>query len=214
LHRAQIRAPAPFNCDRREPLSQPSCGVLMEVEKDHLSPDLVAAYLDRGLEQGERQRVEMHLADCSACRSEIVAVARLVRIDSRKQRMGWLVAGAAAAAALLLFVEPRIGSPLRDATHRDPAVVQNQPRLIAPRGAVDHSTSFVWSSMPGADRYRIVVYDPDGSSRYRQETGDTVLTVPDTVLIPRADPYYWKVEARTGWDRWLSSERADFTITR
>lgn len=180
--------------------------------EDHLSPDLVAAYLDRALDQGERERVEMHLADCQACRAETVAVSRLLRVNPRSQRAGWLVA--AAAAALLLFVGPRIGSLPPDATHRDPATVQNEPKLVAPRGVVDHSTSFVWSSVAGADRYRLVVYDPDGSSRYRQETGDTVLTAPESVLTPREEPYFWKVEARTGWDRWLSSERSDFTVTR
>ena len=186
----------------------------MEGERDHLSPDQVAAYLDRGLAQGEGERIKSHLADCASCRAEVIAVSRLLRGPSSGRRMGWWLAGAgaAAAAAALLLVSPRIALSPPNVTHRGPVGAQNEPRLIAPRGAVEHSTPFIWSSVPGADRYRIVVYDPDGSPRYRQETTDTVLAVPDTLVVPRTEPYYWKVEARTGWDRWLSSDRTDFTV--
>ena len=103
----------------------------------HVESGEVAAYLDRALSAAERARVEAHLVDCEACRSEVIEVARLMRARPYWQR--WYVpAAVAAAAVLLLIVWP--GSIDRRSElprHRAPAVTLTvAPVPIAPKGSV------------------------------------------------------------------------------
>jgi hypothetical protein len=36
--------------------------------------------------------------------------------------------------------------------------------------------------------------------------------VPDSVTLLPGQAYYWKVEADTGWDRWVSSRLVEFSV--
>ena len=45
------------------------------------------------------------------------------------------------------------------------------------------------------------------------ETRDTLITPPDGTEFERDARYIWTVAARVGFDRWLSSELVDFTIS-
>jgi anti-sigma factor RsiW len=49
-----------------------------EVADGHLTAEEAAAYVDGTLASPDRARVELHLARCSECRSEVVEVTRLV----------------------------------------------------------------------------------------------------------------------------------------
>lgn len=78
----------------------------------HLEAHVVAAYLDRRLPGAETATVEAHLANCAACRSEVVALGELVRPRQLHRRLQYTGLAIAAAAALLLFVSPeRLGVP-------------------------------------------------------------------------------------------------------
>lgn len=78
----------------------------------HLEAHLVAAYLDRTLPGAEAATVEAHLANCAACRSEVVALGELVRPRQSRRWLQYTGVAVAAAAALLLFVSPgRLGLP-------------------------------------------------------------------------------------------------------
>ena len=69
-----------------------------------------------------------------------------------------------------------------------------------------------WSPVVGADRYRVTVFDVTGGVVYASESSDTVVAFPDSVALVPGASYLWKVEARTGFDRWSPSELAEFKI--
>jgi hypothetical protein len=91
-------------------------------------------------------------------------------------------------------------------------VVATVPAPIAPIGPVGEVGQLVWSRVAGADRYRLTLYDEVGSVLWRETTTDSLLTLPDSVLIETGRAYLWKVEARVGWDVWESSELTEFRL--
>ena len=180
----------------------------------HLDSGEVAAYLDRALPAADRAQVEDHLAACAACRGEVVAVARLLRARP-DQRRWYLPAGVAAAAAVLLLVVPwqRLREPTETPALREPAVTTTVPPVsIAPIGAVAKLPALTWSSVPHADRYHVTVLDGKGAIIWETETADTAAAVSPTVALVAGVPYYWKIAARTGWGRWVSSDLTTFTL--
>jgi hypothetical protein len=44
------------------------------------------------------------------------------------------------------------------------------------------------------------------------EARDTVLPLPPPLARPEAGDCLWVVDARTGWDRWVSSELHELTV--
>ena len=179
----------------------------------HLSPADVAAYVDGVLPPSERSRVEGHLADCDACRSELVAVARLLRPQRRRQ---WYVPiGIAAAAALLLFVWPRAAqkAPMSPPNYREPVVTTTvAPLIVAPRGATTAPRRLVWTSVPHADRYRMTLFDATGAVLWESQTSDTTAAIPATIALRPGASYFWQVAAQTGWNRWVTSDLIDFSL--
>ena len=179
----------------------------------HPEASELAAYLDGALADADRGRVEAHLAACAECRFELAAVAQLVRTAPRPRRVG-LPWGLAAAAVLAVLLVPALDLPTRlgPALHREPAVTTTAPPVaIAPRGEVDSARALVWSAVPRATRYRVVLLDDGGTVVWRAETPDTAVVIPDSVRLRGGAPYFWKVEAETGFDRWVASDLVDFT---
>jgi anti-sigma factor RsiW len=78
----------------------------------HLDAGTVAAYLDDRLAPAQTSAVEAHLADCAACRAEIVQLDSIVR-PRRTRRRAYLAGVALAAAAALLLFVVRSGDGLR-----------------------------------------------------------------------------------------------------
>ena len=188
----------------------------MEPESDassHLSPGDVAAYVDGVLPPPERSRVEAHLADCDACRTELVAVARLPR--ARRRRHWYVPLGLAAAAALLVFVWPRSAEkvPMSPPNYREPVVTTTvAPLIIAPRGATTAPRRLVWTSVPHADRYRMTLFDATGAVLWESQTSDTTATIPAMIGLRPGASYLWQVAAQTGWNRWVASDLIDFSL--
>ncbi len=58
----------------------------------------------------------------------------------------------------------------------------------------------------------MTVFDATGGVVYATELADTVVAFPDSVALIPGDSYLWKVDARTGFDRWAASELAEFSI--
>lgn len=71
---------------------------------------------------------------------------------------------------------------------------------------------FRWSLVAGADRYRVTVFDAGGRVMYATEVADTSVPFPDSVALVPGASYLWKVDARTGFDRWTGSELAEFRV--
>jgi hypothetical protein len=64
----------------------------------------------------------------------------------------------------------------------------------------------------GADRYRLTLFDSDGEVLWKSTTPDTVLDLPESVVLIPGSRYLWRLEARVGWDMWEASELIDFEI--
>jgi hypothetical protein len=181
----------------------------------HLRPDEVAAYADEGLPADVRAQLQAHMATCAECRAEVadvITIAGPVRQIQRANRPVW-IAAAAAAAVVLLLVWPRGGNELREPQHREaPVTATVAPRAVAPIGTVDSAPVLVWSSVPYADNYRVRLFDREGSVIWERETADTVSSPPGALRLRAGASYYWRVEARTGFDRVVSSELIEFTL--
>jgi anti-sigma factor RsiW len=180
----------------------------------HLESGEVAAYLDGALPRSGRSRIEAHVAVCEECRRELIEVGRLLR--TRPHRHRWYLpvgVAAAAAAVVLLAVWPRPAGRPAEPGYREPAVTSTvAPVVVAPRGVTAAVPRLVWTAVPHADRYRLAVFDDTGRVVWETETGDTSVPRPDSIPLQQGARYFWKVEARTGWQRWVGSELVGFSL--
>jgi hypothetical protein len=188
----------------------------------------VAALVENRLDATERQVAVGHLSRCSECRRRVGAVSRAVEDDAIAREIRavesipvgsarrWLrAAGGLAAAAVALFVIRTVDhSRRRDVQREEPVTLISAPRPVQPTGIVDHVESLSWRSVPRAYQYRVTLFSEDGTTVWETGTGDTVVTIPATVHLNVEAPYYWKVEARSDWDRWAASELVEIRIRR
>ena len=163
----------------------------------HLEADLVAAYVDGRAGSTDAAKVEAHLAECAACRREVIEVRRL--LSRRTPRWGWSAAVVLAAAAVLLLVvgrpggpHPPVGSSTRSGRTEFPA-----PAILAP---VDGATlpgsaaRFVWHSVSGSAAYRLTLTDERGDVVWTTESSDTSVASPPSLRWSGGRTYYWSVD--------------------
>ncbi len=180
----------------------------------------LAALAEGALDAAARVAVLPHLASCPRCRGVVASVARalgdpavateLAAIGRRRRRY-WIALPAAAAVLLLALGVPR-WLEQRPVHRAPPGASQSLPRPLSPIGTVAAAGTFRWTSIAGADRYRVILFDAAGRVVYETQLTDTVATLPDSVTLAAGPPYLWKVEARAGWDRWSGSELVRFSI--
>lgn len=177
----------------------------------------LAGFVDRSLDAVARVKVEAHLVTCAACRRELFEVeeiSRGVRTRSRSPLVPVASLLAAAAALLLVLSPSRRPTPVSE-QHREPAVTTTvAPRAVAPLGGVARLDSIRWSSVPGADRYSVSVFDANGTVLWQSVAADTVISVPPDMRLAPGDRFFWSVRARVGWDRWVESTLSEFTVLR
>jgi len=184
--------------------------------ESHSTDEEIAAYLGQELTGETLKRVELHLAQCAACRQEVVDAAEILQ-PSRRLHWRPLAPVAAAAAVILLFMAwPQSEGPLTNQVpHRDsPAAGEVAPVLVAPIGPTPEVAALVWTRVAGADQYRMTLYDAEGSVVWREMTVDSTVAVPDSISFQSGLSYLWKVEARVGWDLWESSALLEFRVER
>lgn len=179
----------------------------------HLEVEQVAGYLEGRLEPSERARVEAHLADCVECTSEIVDVRRLAGPATSKIRL-WSVISAAAAAGVLLAVWTGYGGLSRGrAEFRElPTPSAGAPTPLAPSGTDTVPVTFRWSPVAGADRYRVSLFDVEGSVVWEGEVASSTAALPDSIRLTPLTPYLWQVKARTGAGRWSAAPLTEFRL--
>ena len=207
-----LRGPASF--DRQ--IETPEC-------LDELT---FADFVDGRLAAESRAAAVAHLLACARCRSVVSAAGRLLadasvatempgaaRFPAARPRRRWpLPLGVAAAAALVLLFWPR-GTDDRAPALREPTLTTTvAPLPITPRDAVIQVDRLVWSSVPRAERYRLRLYDAEGTVVWRVETADTAVTLPDSIALSPGITYFWRVEAETEWQRWASSDLVEFRL--
>lgn len=191
---------------------------------DCLDEETLAAAVDGTLDPVRRGAVTAHLSTCARCRSAVAAVSRIMAddavaaeaaaVDGQRPIRRWhLPLGLAAAAALvLLLVWPR---PVEHggSVHRDPTITAGSaPIPLSPVGTVADGRRLQWRAVTGADRYRLTLFDAQGGVLYETQLADTAVTLPDSVAVIPGQSHLWKVEARTGWDRWAASALVEFRV--
>ncbi len=192
-----------------------------------LADDVVAGLAEGSLEASARAAALLHLVGCLHCRRAVASVARATgdgavareaaRVDGprRHNRWYWLSASAVAAAAVLVLMvkQERVVDPLQSGSHRAPTIASGSaPTTISPAGLVATAAELRWGAVAGADRYRVTLYDASGRVIYEIEPPDTVAALPDSLRLRPGKRYLWKVDARTGFDRWVSSNLVEFSI--
>ncbi|HEV8380296.1 MAG TPA: hypothetical protein VGQ29_01845 [Gemmatimonadales bacterium] len=188
---------------------------------DCLPDDVIAALADGSLAPDLRASALPHVASCARCRGAVASVARAladpvvsreVSVSSRRRQWYRITVPLAAAAVLLLLLSSPAGD--RSPVHRGPPLPPpaTTPVPRSPLGAVAAVDDLRWSPVAGADRYRVTVFDATGRVMYASEVSDTVVLFPDSVLLVPGAAYLWKVDARTGFDRWAGSELVEFRV--
>ncbi|MBA3557731.1 MAG: tetratricopeptide repeat protein [Gemmatimonadaceae bacterium] len=198
--------------------------------------EVALAHLVDGTDERSRPASIAHLAACGHCRRELASLVQLlaapevaaevrrtrivlqpevepVRVRSLPRRR-WLagIGVLAAAAAVLLVVRPRLKDG-DSGEHRGPTITAvPAPALLSPVGDVAVARTLRWRAVAGADRYRVTLFDDRGRALLEAQTADTITTLPDSVALAPGRSYLWKVEARTGWERWSSSELIEFRV--
>jgi len=197
--------------------------------RDGCLDELAMANLVDGLTpSAERGGHLAHLAVCGRCRQDVAALVSLASdpeiaglvgaepVESGAAPRRRLVGGAglvAAAAVLLLAVWPR-GPSGPSLGHRGPTFTAAEaPVPVGPLGGVAAARTLLWGSVGGADRYHVTLFTTSGQALLDTETTDTTVVVPDSVRLESGASYLWKVEARTGPDRWTSSDLMEFHLT-
>jgi len=176
----------------------------------HLNDLELAAYIDRGLTPGERNRIESHLGDCADCRAAATEASLLLaRARTSRWRIG---ASAAAAAAVLLLISAPVARRVaeRNSAYRGE---QNHVSLVAhgPAGEVSRNAlRFVWAPAPRAVSYRITVTTSGGATIWSQSRADTVAPLPDSVRLVPGAHYFWVADALLSDGTSRSTELREF----
>ena len=191
--------------------------------RDCLDPDVVAALAEGSLEPAARFAAIQHVSSCTLCRQAVASVSKALddgpithEIElverHRRRSMSLLRVAlplAAAAVIVLLLRAPAGDSPVHRGPPPAPATA---PALRSPVGVVSAVGQMQWTHVDGADLYRLTLFDASSRVVFTISVADTLLILPDSVgLIPNRT-YLWKVDARTGFDRWAASELAEFSI--
>jgi CHAT domain-containing protein/tetratricopeptide (TPR) repeat protein len=188
----------------------------------------VAEFVDGGGSSAQRDTWVGHLATCGHCRRELSVLVELLNDPAVAAESGQgvhplhrtttrrrFLAGAgllAAAAALTILVWP--GRNPAGPAHRGPTITAGSvPTPMSPVGNVADARKLRWTAVSGADRYRVTLFDATGKVLFDDQLTDTTTPLPDSVQLAPGQLYLWKVEARTAWERWASSELIEFRVT-
>lgn len=197
----------------------------------------VAAFVDGLTSSDVRDRAIVHLAECAICRAAFVDLTaalasqdiaasraqlnddgetqalRAPRAATRGLNRRVLTFTGVAAAALLFMLFKVPTSPTESLpTMRDDAAAIIAPAAVSPRGDAGSSGVFRWRRIDGADLYRVTVFAVDGVVVWEGESPDTTLPMPPAPTLQRGSTYLWRVQARSAFNRWASSDLVEFRV--
>lgn len=188
-------------------------------EFGHLSPEEVAAWVDRTIGRELKERLEAHLADCDLCREEVTTVQRTV--SALRPRGQWFRRSILPIAAMLVLVFlPTTGergappsSVLRQGDIGAEGVATVE--VLAPPEGGDVSgdaVSFVWRS-PGEDiAFHLTLTDEGGGVIWSETISDTTVVLPDSLAPLPAGRYYWMVDGLLRGGESASSGLREFLV--
>jgi hypothetical protein len=192
---------------------------------------VIAGFVAGVLSRPARSECIEHMVGCGHCRALVAdiamlmadaAVAEKIHADTPRRlraapvalhRWRHLVPIAAAAALLIIVASSVVNRGEPAIRHRDePTTREAAASTVAPLGTVDSVATLVWTNALDGAEYRISLFDHEGTLKWEDTGLDTTAVLPDSVhLLPNA-VYYWKVEARRGFGRWISSGLTKFEI--
>lgn len=180
-----------------------------------------------------------HLAECERCRAQLagaLATLQAPEISKEIERLeqnrslpatrrvpNWARMTALAAALAGIALVPQLirtgasdpATAARELRDSDPSITMTPPpRIIAPKGPVARAAMLTWTSVPGANRYAVTVFDKEGTVVWETETSDTAIALPPAVVQTHGNVYLWKVEAHTSWNRSAESELVEFRVNK
>jgi hypothetical protein len=163
--------------------------------------DALAALATGELPEEERTRVADHVTRCPRCAQDYRLLAEVhaeAAVAPRRRRTPWLSIAAAAAVAMAAGVALRVGPPASapDGLRGGEAVRAVTPAPDAKLAAAP--AELAWGAEPGAQRYRVRLYDARAARLWESETAPaTSRPLPPEVrarLVP-GESYFWVVEA-------------------
>ncbi len=178
----------------------------------HPASDAIAAFVDRCVNDAERDRLLAHFASCAACRREMADVREAVTTAGREQRAGgavsrrWPVLMVGLAAVLLLAIglprrtpirvvgpEPVTRTPIAEPV-TDPASLA----VVAPMEgqALGVDRSLRWHTGGVDATYEVTVQDSAGAPIWSASLTDTIVVVPDSARLVAGAGYFWSVDVR------------------
>ena len=192
----------------------------------HLTSEELAAYIDGRLDPAQAARIESHMADCAACRADLVATRPLVEEASLRVHRGrsyiprrgaaWLAAAAVIAIAFLPMLQHAFGSRGSNAQVRATQTSRTTIEVVSPRTApVDaESVVFAWRPVAGASTYRLTLTDSSGEPLFGGSTAETTFAAAARAKLHRGSHYLWYVDALTSDGRTVSSGIRSFMTSR
>jgi len=188
----------------------------------HPDAEALAAYLSGPAALAERQLVEDHLLICDACRTEVVAVRRMIR---KEERRAWVARGSALAAAGIAAVI-LVGPGLRtETTPPNDSVLRQEPRtspegvarieVRSPGDGVTISANalvFSWTPVGGEALYVLTVVDQAGDLVWEERTLEVSARWPRGALASPGQPLYWFVDALLDGNRSATSGVHEFRL--
>ena len=182
--------------DNGQQLSDP----MVFTETGHLTPEMIAAYLEGEVSGEGRQAVQQHLLTCKECRLDLAEASELGAVG---RRVRWLAVGAPAAAAAVLAVV-LLGPATRDATNDNPVLRGEQAEgtvlfeAVSPINGTEVSRDsllFRWRSEGAQAHYVMTLTDENGDVVWTTGTSDTTLGLPRDVGLVSGQTYFWYVDA-------------------
>ena len=161
----------------------------------HLSDIEAATYLDRTLSAVDRERVESHLASCSECREHVMAGFKLTRSRDRRGRTTLLLAAVAAALLVIVFRPDVLTRFTKRGTQLRSTPGSFLPAYTPLGAQSEDARRFVWGSAGNVISYRLTITRGDGAAVWTQSGLDTVVTLPDSVVLSSGGRYFWVADA-------------------
>jgi len=165
---------------------------------EHVNESQVAGYLDRTLDETQRDRVEGHLADCGECRREVLAASHLLRSHSVKRL--WYVGPPVLVGSVLiamLLTNPRAATeamePLIGHGGRGAQLEATSPEdgaLVDIRDVV-----LTWSSDLPATSFDVTIVDSQDRAAWEVSVSEPRVVVP-AGRLKAGRTYAWRITAR------------------
>lgn len=159
----------------------------------HAGSEELARFLDRRLDPRARARLAEHLAECAACRADLICAGRVLRMSGAGSRLVGVVT--LAVVVVVAVVGVAVVRPGNNSRIRGPG---SPPPLVAysPIGQVDQTRlRFTWGAASAGTLYRLSLFDSSGATLWTVSIRDTTAALPTNRTLARGTAYTWIVDA-------------------